>query len=277
VHPKSDAAYARIQDAASKIFLFSGLDSNQRKQVFDAMFEKLVLPGETIIQQGGDGDFFYVIDRGDFEVFKSDNGDVEKKVFEYKGGGSFGELALMYNCPRAATVRCSESSDGLLWALDRKTFQHLVIKSAQRKREMFETFLCKPSLLQGLSAKNRSQLADALVDQELTTGEKVLTEGQAGDTFYFVVKGECIATQMLDGESVEVGRMTEGDYFGERALIKDEERAATVTAVEDVTLAKLDRASFERLLGPLRNTMKKQITAYKSAVEIKSMKAPASP
>lgn len=72
------------------------------------MVEKKVKSGDVVIQQGDEGDNFYVVDEGLFEVFV--NG---KKVVEIGPGGSFGELALMYNTPRAATVKAV--NDGVLW------------------------------------------------------------------------------------------------------------------------------------------------------------------
>jgi CRP-like cAMP-binding protein len=54
-------------------------------------------------REGEEGDNFYVIQSGQFQVTKAD-GDKEKLLFTYHGEGAFGELALMYNCPRAATV-----------------------------------------------------------------------------------------------------------------------------------------------------------------------------
>jgi cAMP-dependent protein kinase regulator len=51
-------------------------------------------------REGEEGDNFYVIEAGDFVAMKG-----ERQVFKYEGSGSFGELALMYNCPRAATVQ----------------------------------------------------------------------------------------------------------------------------------------------------------------------------
>ncbi len=67
------------------------------------MEEKRVKPGDGVIKQGDPGDYFYIIDHGKYDVLKR-VGPEEKKVFFYDGKGSFGELALMYNCPRAATV-----------------------------------------------------------------------------------------------------------------------------------------------------------------------------
>jgi len=61
----------------------------------DAMFERKVSQGEVVIRQGDQGDNFYVVDEGVFDIFV--NG---KKVVEIAAGGSFGELALMYNTPR---------------------------------------------------------------------------------------------------------------------------------------------------------------------------------
>ena len=54
-------------------------------------------------REGEEGDNFYVIESGQFKATKVD-GNNEKLLFTYRGEGAFGELALMYNCPRAATV-----------------------------------------------------------------------------------------------------------------------------------------------------------------------------
>ena len=72
------------------------------------MVEKKVQAGDVVIRQGDEGDNFYVVDDGQFEVFVN-----EKKAVEIGPGGSFGELALMYNTPRAATVKAL--TDGVLW------------------------------------------------------------------------------------------------------------------------------------------------------------------
>lgn len=71
----------------------------------------------VIIRQGDDGDFFYVVDFGTFEAYTRD-GDVDKLAHTYKDDGCFGELALLHNQPRAATVKAA--TDGRLWAVNRK-------------------------------------------------------------------------------------------------------------------------------------------------------------
>ena len=84
-------------------------------EVLDAMFERKVKAGEIVIQQGDDGDNFYVIESGTYEFFVTGDDGVTKRVGEYRDSGSFGELALMYNMPRSATAKAA--TDGSLWAM----------------------------------------------------------------------------------------------------------------------------------------------------------------
>lgn len=112
VHPKTDEQRCRLQEACRDILLFKTLDQEQFSQVLDAMFELIVKPQEHVIDQGHDGDNFYVIERGVYDIVVSG-----KCVGQYNNKGSFGELALMYNTPRAATIVATQ--DGALWGLVR--------------------------------------------------------------------------------------------------------------------------------------------------------------
>lgn len=60
-------------------------------------------------------------------------------------GGSFGELALIYGTPRAATVRAK--SDVKLWGIDRDSYRRILMGSTIRKRKMYEEFLSRVSIL----------------------------------------------------------------------------------------------------------------------------------
>lgn len=99
----------------------------------------------------------------------------------------------------------------------------------------------------------RSKLSDAFIEQKVKAGEKIITEGQPGNELFLLQEGTAIATKTLSpGQAPEkVMDYGVGDYFGERALLKNEPRAANVVAQTDCILVSMDRHSVKRLLGPL--------------------------
>jgi len=182
---------------------------------------------------------------------------------DYLAGDAFGELALLYNAPRAATIRAK--TEALLWVLDRGTFKNIVKDSARIKREKYEDFLSKVDLLEDMDAYERSQIADAFSSPvTFNDGDFVLREGENGDTFYFVTEGEAIATKTLTPGSPaeEVKDYKVGDYFGELALLKNEPRAANIVARGSLTCVTLDRYSFKRMLGPLDDILRRNAVKY---------------
>ena len=77
-----------------------------------------------------------------------------------------------------------------------------------------------------------------------------------------VMQGEATATKTIDGKDQEVMNYKEGDYFGELALLRGEPRAANVIAKTKVKVVTLNRECFMRLLGPLEDILKRNLSAY---------------
>lgn len=251
----------RIETSISNNFLFKNLDEEQYKDVIDAMSEKRVHEGEDVIVQGGVGDYFYAVEEGSFSVFVSKDGDPEIKVHEYGPGGSFGELALMYNAPRAATVRCVEKA--VLWALDRVTFRRILMERTSRKRRMYEGFLEEVPILSNLEPYERHKIADALESIIYNSGEVVIQQGDTGQSFYIIESGEATVVK-VDENGVEhsMGSLKKGDYFGELALLTDKPRKATVIAKGRLKCATLGKKAFVRLLGPVVEIIKRNSENY---------------
>jgi len=82
-----------------------------------------------------------------------------------------------------------------------------------------------------------------------------------------IMEGEATATKEIDGTQKEVMQYTTGDYFGERALLKNEPRAASVTAKTQCKVMQLDRKSFTRMLGPIDEILMRNMENYKTFVE----------
>ncbi|XP_055838728.1 cAMP-dependent protein kinase type II regulatory subunit isoform X3 [Episyrphus balteatus] len=260
IFPKTDEQRSRLIDAVKNILLFRSLDKEQMNQVLDAMFEKRVLPEEYIIRQGNDGDNFYVIESGVYNVFVND-----KLIHSYNSNGSFGELALLYNMPRAASIQAE--TEGRLWAMDRQTFRRILLKSAFKKRKMYETLLDSVPMLKALQSYERMNLADALITKHYKKDERVIKQGDVADGMYFIELGKVSVRIEQDGGEVEISQLSKGQYFGELALVTHRPRAASVYAIDDIKVAFLDKYSFNRLLGLLVDVMKRNIDVYEEALE----------
>lgn len=268
VIPKTPSQRARIESSTEKNLLFRNLDEEQHNDVVNAMKEVQVTQGTEVIVQGAVGDFFYVVESGDFQIWvkpqqssgmvmsptmpssSSNNArgrsvsvepegsmkedmqatttledgttvraDGSKLVATITSGGSFGELALMYNAPRAATVVCS-SENATLWALDRVTFRTILMEHTSKKRRMYEKFLSEVPILVSLENYERSKIADALEERIYEEGEDVVREGELGKNFYIIESGKAEVLKRKEGGVQErVGTLTKGDYFGGESRI----------------------------------------------------------
>lgn len=188
-----------------------------------------------------------------------------EKVGNIQAGGSFGELALMYNAPRAATV-ISVEPGCTLWALDRVTFRRILMESTFARRRMYESFLEEVPLLSSLTPYERSKIADALETQKFAAGDIIIKEGDPGHSFYLLESGEADAYKDEPGNSVR--HYKKGDFFGELALLNDAPRAASVVASTDVKVATLGKNAFQRLLGPVEGILRRtRYEGVKTGVE----------
>eukprot|EP00069_Balaena_mysticetus_P008482 bmy_05986T0 len=264
IHPKTDQQRCRLQEACKDILLFKNLDQEQLSQVLDAMFERTVKVDEHVIDQGDDGDNFYVIERSN--TVTKDN--QTRSVGQYDNHGSFGELALMYNTPRAATIIAT--SEGSLWGLDRVTFRRIIVKNNAKKRKMFESFIESVLLLKSLEVSERMKIVDVIGEKVYKDGERIITQGEKADSFYIIESGEVSiliksktkANKDGGNQEVEIARCHKGQYFGELALVTNKPRAASAYAVGDVKCLVMDVQAFERLLGPCMDIMKRNISHY---------------
>ena len=263
VIPKSDEQKKRIKERCMQSFIFNRLDEKELKTVIDSFEEKKFKAGEYVIKQGEEGDVLYLVDSGELDCTKiMKPGDPPTYLLTYKPGESFGELALLYNAPRAASIQ--SKTDSLLWALDRECFNNIVKEAAIKKREKYEKTLKKIEILSTIDQYELGQICDALKTINCKKGDVIIKQNDTGDIFYILDEGKCHAEKVLEKgkPSVNVKNYVPCDYFGELALLKGEPRAATVIADEDCKLLALDRMAFKRLLGPLEIILMRNSEAY---------------
>ena len=247
----------RAREAVEGNYLFAGLDEDQLDEVVPEFRSVRAASGTNIIEQGNRGDWFYVLDDGIIDVFVRDGIGDSRHVFTYDASlpgpaPSFGELALISGVPRAATVRAR--TDAKLWRLRSKTFRERLEKLSPRA-ELVRT-LRSVRILQSLSLSETQLLAEALEHVQRKEGEVVVEQGEISDTFYIIHKGTVGLSRKSDqGEApAKLQDLSDGQFFGERALLTDAPRNATVTVLTPCAeLYYIGRESFETILGSLEN------------------------
>ncbi|XP_063226398.1 cGMP-dependent protein kinase, isozyme 1 isoform X2 [Bacillus rossius redtenbacheri] len=236
-----------IKDAIMDNDFLKNLDSSQVRELVDSMYPREYPKGSYVIREGGAGAHLYVSAEGEYEVIKED------KVLGRMGPGkAFGELAILYNCTRTASIRVV--NDAKVWVLDRRVFQQIMMRTGLQRLEDNINFLRSVPLLKDLSSDVLAKIADALEVEFYPAGAHIIRQGASGDTFFIISAGSVKVTQRPPGrrDEEDIRTLERGDYFGEQALLKEDCRTASVIALHPgVECLTLDRESFAQLIGDL--------------------------
>ena len=107
-------------DVLRQVWLFSGLSEDQLDAVSSLTFQKTFGPGELIVEEGRTGNGLYAIISGNVEAVKALGTKQERTVNRLGTGEVFGEMALLGEWPRTATVRAVDEVECL--GIDRWVF-----------------------------------------------------------------------------------------------------------------------------------------------------------
>ena len=231
------------------IFLFADLTNEDVSMFVDAMSEYRVKKNDIIISQGDVGDYFYIIEEGLVSFFVG-----QKKVGTGGKGKSFGELALMHNCPRTAS--CVAKSECKLWKIDQKTFRFVMMHSTFNRTTKTVEILKDLAIFYGHHDSFYQKLADVMELKVFKKGEIIIKKGDIGDTFYVITSGTVFVNEKGQEKRQSIYANTsllgKGHAFGERSLITNEVRSATVVTNSDICeVLCLKRGDFETILGSL--------------------------
>uniref|UniRef100_A0A673IKC8 cGMP-dependent protein kinase n=1 Tax=Sinocyclocheilus rhinocerous TaxID=307959 RepID=A0A673IKC8_9TELE len=245
-HIRKDSGTKKlINEAIMNNDFLKKLEPQHTREMVDCMYEKIYAAEQLVIQEGEPGNYLYVLAEGLLEVIQN-----EKLLGQMRPGTAFGELAILYNCKRTATVKAVTQSH--IWALDRQTFQTIMMRSTQARHEEYFSFLRSVSLLKDLPEEKLAKIIDCLEVEYFDKGEYIIREGEEGNTFFIIAKGEVLVTQTTEGfsEPQEIKTLGVGDYFGEKALISEDVRSANIIANEnDTQCLVVDRDNFNQMVG----------------------------
>ncbi|XP_059194111.1 cGMP-dependent protein kinase 2 isoform X2 [Centropristis striata] len=269
--PKFSFEKARVsKDASVKKLLTDSLNKNQYlkrlelqqvKDMVECMYERTYQQGEYVIKQGEPGNHLFVLADGKLDVFQQN-----KLLTSITVWTTFGELAILYNCTRTASVRAVNKVR--VWALDREVFQNIMRRTAETRQEQYRNFLRSVSLLANLPEDKLSKIVDCL-EEYYDKGDYVIREGEEGSTFYIIAQGKVKVTQTTEAHKVPqiINTLQRGDYFGEKALISDDVRSANIIADDNgVECLVIDRETFDQTVGTF-NELQKYLQGYVATLD----------
>ena len=235
--------------------LFASLDADVIHHLSLSVIPLVVKKGTVVVRQGENGNFFFIVYKGSFRCEVLSAGEsVPKTVAVVGASSSFGELSLMYNCPRKASVIAVEDSE--IFALERAVFTKTVVEVSNAKTRERIQFLRQVPLLANLTDSELGKLSSCVIEEVHAENTRVCNQGDDGDCMYLIFDGYVKVMKKAEGAVGEkhIANLMRGDYFGEQALLKNDVRSATVmVSSQFATLLKLAREDFEVLLGPLMN------------------------
>lgn len=133
------------------------------------------------------------------------------------------------------------------------------IRETQKAEDkQVEVFMNSVPILQNLSVNEKIRLVDAFEQKAFEPKTLVIKEGDPGDLFYIIKEGEALVYQKTEQGEKKVNHLFKSDFFGERALLSNEPRTATVEAKTKLVCLTLDRKTFVEVLGPLEDIMNRE-------------------
>jgi len=248
---KSESERKIIESALMANAFMRGLSRVQFDKIIDAMEKKTYKAKVELIRQGQDGKQMYVLEKGQVAVSKGIGEKERQHVCDLGPGTLFGELAILYNCRRTATI--TSKTDLVVWSLERVCFQTVVRSAGQEKDQERYEHVKKVKDLKDLPEVKLRKICDCLEEESFDDGSCIIRQGTRGDLFFIIKSGDVRITIDETGGEKEVATKHKGDYFGEIALIREDVRSANVYASGSVVCYTLDRTAFTSLVGKIQD------------------------
>ncbi|XP_025412180.1 cGMP-dependent protein kinase, isozyme 2 forms cD4/T1/T3A/T3B isoform X3 [Sipha flava] len=247
-YPKNDRSRELIKGAILDNDFMKNLESTQIREIVDCMYPVEYAADSVIIKEGDVGSIVYVMEEGRVEVSREN-----KYLSTMTSGKVFGELAILYNCKRTATIKAA--TDCKLWAIERQCFQTIMMRTGLIRQTEYTDFLKSVPIFKDLPEETLIKISDVLYETSYSAGDYIIRQGARGDTFFIINKGKVKVTikQSNSTEEKYIRTLQKGDFFGEKALQGEDLRTANIIACDPdgVSCLVIDRETFNQLISGL--------------------------
>ena len=232
--------------------LFSDLKPHDLAALVPLMELRMLPAGDVAIKQGDEGTSFFMLVRGAVKVSRNSNDGTHHHLATLGSGAFFGEMALLTDSPRAASVTCLHPT--IVFELGQRGLEGLASRNPNvgevlgtyTRDRLLRNLLATSPFFRPLDADRRERLSRLFHSQVFREGEVVLGQGEQSDNLYVVLSGTVNVSQHeAAGEALQVAELTCGDLFGEISMIQRCPTTATVTAATKSVVLFLTRGDFD--------------------------------
>jgi serine/threonine protein kinase len=262
-HFKTQEQALFLETALRKHFLFEELRPNELQILIHAMQREEIPMGTTIVKQDETEQQFYIVESGTLDLY-SEVG--QKSVGTLQPGDFLGTMALLYPCKRNQSAMVIQG-DAVIWKVDQETFRHVLAQHSYEQHLDLQSRLKQIQLFAGLDDATLTKFATAFSHVQFEPNDRIVQKGEIGDIFYIIEEGSAKVHEIGLGDGSSVDQiLVQGDFFGEGALLTGEPRTAHVTAITKVKALAMNRETFEKSMGPLKDIMEQheKVRALKS-------------
>nr|XP_022916906.1 cGMP-dependent protein kinase, isozyme 2 forms cD4/T1/T3A/T3B isoform X3 [Onthophagus taurus] len=246
--PKDSKTRELIKSAILENDFMKNLESTQIREIVDCMHPINYEANSLIIKEGDVGSIVYVLEEGRVEVSREN-----KYLSTLAPVKVLGELAILYNCKRTATIKAA--TDCKLWAIERQCFQTIMMRTGLIRQAEYTDFLKSVPIFKDLPEDTLIKISDVLETANYDNGNYIVRQGARGDTFFIISKGRVKVTikNPQTNEEQFIRSLGKGDFFGEKALQGDDLRTANIICddPEGVSCLVIDRETFNQLISNL--------------------------
>lgn len=245
---ENEKIYEVIEQAIDNQTSFGDLLTAEEKQtLIDNGSVHSAVIGEVLCKQGENDRRVFILVMGEVEISE---GDSEKQVVltHLNRGEVFGEISALFDSPRISNVTVTKPS--VLLIISGIIFEKIITGRSELysaileryKSRLSETALRSVDLFRHLDKEALEPLIEAASIASIPEGGMIVSEGEAGDYFYIVIRGTARVSHNLGSSTINLALMHSGDYFGEWAVLTGAPRAATVSAMTQVDMLRIERS-----------------------------------
>ena len=227
-----------IMKSLKESFVFFNLSDSEFEEVIPNMFYGFVREKEHVFKQDDESNCFFLIAAGAFEVVI--DGAIKRTM---RRGSCFGELGLLYNTKRSASLRAKE--DSYVWGIERRVFKKIIQAMNVSEYEENRSFVEKVQIFEGLTDQQKDTLACSVTTQKFIPGQNIVNKNEKADSYYLIKSGvvECYDEERL------IRELQTGDSFGEQALYAGGHRTLTVKAKKETRCIAISRDTLVTMFG----------------------------